>query len=129
MNDSRKQNNTQENMAGFEKTFISEKSNDIAKENKDKVGDDDVELRKHSRPYRSLMRNRKMAFPISESQQNTANQKSPSNIRSKSLSWYKAGSIYQPQFSSNLFSKLSSKQNGKLSVPLFASFNTERAKR
>ena len=127
MNDSSKETTTGGSQKDVEKGLISEKAKDIGKENKDKIADDDVELRKHSRPYRSLLRSRKLALPISESQ--TENQQSISNGRSKSLSWYRTTSIRQPQFGSNIFSKRSSKQNRKLSAPLFPSAGRERPKR
>ena len=129
MNDSSKQMATDCSQKDAEKILISEKTKDIEKEKKDKIADDDVELRKHSRPYRALLRNRKLALPINESQTNTEHQPSTSNGRSKSLSWYRTTSIRQPQFSSNLFSKRSSRQNRKLSAPVFLSVGRERPKR
>ena len=117
-------NNTKEIKEGsFDKEF---------KDSKEELVDDEVQLRKHSRAYKSLIRNRKVPIPTTMIPSTSATTLSPqttSSGRSKSLSWYRTNSLLQPQFGSNLFSRKGSKNQRKFSAPINLSLSRNQQRK
>ena len=88
----------------------------------------EVQLKKQSRS-RLLSRNRKHPISTTLVETPTTNHQTPSQGRSRSLTWYKTTSMLTPQFSSNPFARKLSRQTRKWSAPITLSSNHRRAKR
>ena len=110
-----------------------ESVNKDGKDLSDDIPDDEVQLRKHSKPYKSLIRNRKPAtVPTTTSQSNSTTLQTPLTTpggRSKSLTWYKTSSLLPHQFGSSIFSRKVPKHQRKISDPTYLSLSKNRQRR
>ena len=135
MNNLRRENVSDSSFDFNDKNENSEKENfnKDAKDVNDDIPDDEVQLRKHSRPYKSLIRNRKAAaIPTTTSQSNSITLQTPLTTpggRSKSLTWYRTSSLLPPQFGSSIFSRKVPKHQRKISDPTYLSLSKNRQRR
>ena len=136
MNNLRRENVSDNTFDFNDKNENSEKENfdKDAKDVREDIPDDEVQLRKHSKPYKSFIRNRKAAaiIPTTTSQSNTTTLQTPLTTpsgRSKSLTWYRTSSLLPPQFGSSIFSRKVPKQQRKISDPTYLSLSKYRQRR
>ena len=129
MNKSKRQDVSESSFCSVDKNEDDHKDafNKDMKDVKEDIQDDEVQLRKHSRPYKSIFRSRKSAIstttinslPTSPSVITTLpNPLTTSSGRSKSLSWHRTSNVLYPQFGNNIFSRKGSRHQRKYSAPI-----------